>query len=207
MNTGESADTGFGPNDPLRAAWASQPESDKPSHLMLDTETLTESVVEAHAKDRRRLIRLSIQELLPGVFIAGVFVSVANEAERPAAILVAALLVLAAVGFLVASTIIQERNDRRWSSSVRDQLARRVDQVEHFAWMYRNIAWWYLLPLFVAVLLGRYGIGGGLQAFDPLLFVGAVALNGLLYWWNRRIGHRKYQSEVERLRPLLEDFG
>ena len=206
MNENKPTENGFGPSDPLRAAWASQSESGQTPQLMLDAENLTESVVEAYTKDRRRLVRLSIQELLPGILVAGVFVSFANEAERPVANFVAAALVLTAVGFLVASTIIQERNDRRWGSSVRDQLTRRVDQVEHFAWMYRNILWWYILPITVAILLVRYGVGGELQLFDAIYFPLVFGFVAAMYWWNRRLGRKRYESEVARLRPLLDDF-
>lgn len=199
------SDTAFDPNDPLVTAWADQGEADGPS-LSSDPAALADSVAGAHRKDRRRLWRITIQEVSAGLIPAAVFSWNAPETERPAAMLVAAALGLAAVGFLAFSSIIHERDDRSWGSSVRDQLARRLAQVEHGAWMYRHIAWWYLAPIGLAIVLVRYAVGGPLGLFDLAYFGICVALFAVLYWWNRRIGRTRYESEVERLKPLLAEF-
>jgi len=196
----------FDPADPVVAAWAAQGKAGAPRLQGFDPAVLANSVARAHRRDQRRLLWLNVQEFIPSVVVAGVFASRAPNSVRPPATFAAAALVSAVGVFLVVSSLRFQRADRGWGSSIREQLARRLAQVEHRARLYRRVGWWYVSPLAVAIVLARYGAGGPARS-NGLVFFGVVAaLAVVLYVLNRRIGRTRYEPEAERLRTLLADF-
>lgn len=197
----------FDPADPILAAWADQGEADDIAFLSTDPAALADSVAEAHRKDQRRLLWLNVREVVPSLVLTGVFGSLVFDSEHPAALLAAALLCLAVACFLVGSSIRHHRADGRWGTSVRDQLARRIAQLNHRAWMYRNLAWWYFLPLGLAVALVLYGLGGRLGGGPETVYAVVFGLSGVfMYRKSRAHGRARYESEIERLEPLLAEF-
>lgn len=201
------SEVGFDPTDPIVAAWADQGEAGAPRQLTSDLAALVDSVAEAHRKDQRRLFWVNVREFVPSLVVAGALGFSVSGSARPLATLVAAALVLAVGCFLVVSSIRHQRADRRWGISVRDQLARRLAQVNHRAWLYRNVAWWYLLPIAVAIVLFQYGIGGDVRTGEGLAFFGfCIGLFAVLYRMNRKIGRTRYEPEVERLESLLAEL-
>ena len=209
MTTNTPPGDGFDPADPIIAAWASQVEpEDGASYLPQDPSTLVDSVAKAHRKDQRRLFWLNVREVVPTPFIAGFFAFGATDAVRPVAVLVAAAIVLTPGSFLLVRSIRHHRADARWGTSVREQLARRLAQVEHAAWLLRNVGWWYFLPFTVAIFLFLWGLGD-LSEDLSFLFTfsaGYAAFTVVMYLVNRWIGRKKYEPEVERFQVLLADF-
>lgn len=207
MTDHPSPDDRFDPTDPAMVAWAGQDETGGGSLLSADLATLADTIDQAHRNDQRRLLWLNVQEVLPSLVGAYIFGSAIPRAERPVAVGLAAAVALAVGGFLAVSSIRHHRADRRWDSSVRDQLARRLSQVRHRSWLYRRVAYWYLLPCAAGIVLFRYGIGGQFRAGNEVLYGGiGVALFAGLYLINRWIGRTRYDSEVERLESLLADM-
>ena len=88
---------------------------------------------------------------------------------------------------------------------MRSQLAQRLSQVEHRVRLYRSVLWWYIVPLSLAMVLLRYGVGGD-QA--PLLayVLFLAALGVFVYVLNRWYSRKHYEPEVERFRSLLQEF-
>lgn len=200
------SDPGFDPDDPVAAAWARQADADPPPGLSHDPATLADSVAHAHRQDQRRLLWLNVQEVVPAVALTAWFGAAAAGSARPLATLAAGALVAGVGGFLAVNSLRHRRADQGWGASVRDQLARRLDQVRHRAHLYRTVAWWYLAPLAAALALARYGAGGSLDTGDGLYLVSAVGLFALIYLLNRRVGLTRYQPEVDRLQALLADL-
>lgn len=207
MTDNTPRDDNFDLSDPTMAAWAGQSEPDGFTDLPLDLDAMTNELAKAHRKDQRRLTSLTGREVLPSLFVAGAFAALAPSAERPVALLAAALLITGVAGYLAATTIRHRRADRSWGLSVRDQLERRIEQLRHGARLFRNVGWWYFLPFGLAVPLAAYGLGanvsrGGEQIFLGVFFVFMVVAYGL----NRRLGRIRYDDEIERLEPLLAEF-
>jgi len=166
---------------------------------------MARSVSKAHSKDQLKLLWLNFQEVVPAVFVAIFFGTQLSDAERPVAVYLAIALVIAVGGYLVIGSIRHHRADRQWDASMRSQLAQRLSQVEHRVRLYRSVLWWYIVPLSLAALLLRYGVGGDqapLLAYVLLL----VALGVFVYFLNRWYSRKHYEPEVERFRSLLQEF-
>ncbi len=201
------SDGGFDATDPIAAAWADQNTTDGAPNLPADPAALVDSLNKAHRKDQRRLFWLNVREVLPSFVVAGIFLNEAPNSEHPAALQAAAGLIIAVGCFLAGSSIRQQRADRSWGSSVRDQLARRLAQVSYGARLLRNVGWWYFLPYAVAIALAAYGFGYQFQSTSDLIFPAVtIVFFAVMYPINRRIGRTRYESEVERLEPLLAEF-
>ena len=207
MTDHSSSSDGFDPTDPIMTAWAAQDED--AGHLgSTDLGDIADSVAKAHRKDQRWLLWLNAQEFLPSILVSGGFLFAVPNAVRPMAVVASSMIVLGTGLFLVISSVRHHRADRRWNSSMRDQLARRLAQVSHRAWLYRHVGTWYILPLLFAIVLFRFGTEDSF--YEPegeLLFWGLLlGVNFVLYLINRWIGRSKYETEVERLQSLLAEF-
>ncbi len=198
---------GFDPDDPIAAAWAGQGEPDDLAHLSLDPVALADSIASAHRKDQRRLLWLNIREVVPSLILTGLFASLAPDSTHPVATFGAALMALVVGCFLAGSSIHHYRADRRWGTSVRDQLARRLAQLNHRVWMYQKSAWWYFLPLAVSCFLFLYGLGGEIGGtFETIYSLGFALFVWVAYRRARSHSRTRYESEIERLEPLLAEF-
>ena len=197
----------FDPTDPIAAAWASQGESEAVPYIPTDLEALADSVQKAHRKDQRRLFWLNVREVIPSLIGAVVFGSLAPSSHRPLATMTSALIMFGVACFLAITSIQQLRADRRWGASVREQLGRRLAQVNHGAWLMRHVGWWYFLPFSVAIPLLYYGLDDEFTLEGQLTFFGlGAALMFVAYRINRRIGRKRYEPEAERLESILVDF-
>lgn len=195
------------PIDPIAAAWAQQDLTADDPALTSEPFELADQAAKAHRKDQWKLLWLNVQEVVPSLVVAAAFSSNMPDAERPLAVLASALLVLAVGGYLAITSIRHHRADRRWGTSVRDQVARRLAQVKHRARLYRSVAWWYFLPLVVAISLFRFGIGDPFTFFEELAFWGFLAgFSVVMYFVNRWYGRTRFESKVEQLEGLLAEF-
>lgn len=194
----------FDPNDPASTAWTSQETTGR---LPGDPAALAKSAVEAHRRDQLRLLTVNVQEFLPPLFLAALFASNVRDAARPALVSIAAVLAAFVTLFLVGSSIRHHQADRRWGSSVREQLAQRSAQLDHRVWMYRNLALWYFLPTATALALFVYGVGDIPLGEGVAIWAGMVAILTAVYLFARRIGRIRYEDEAKRFRLLVADFG
>lgn len=192
----------------LAAAWADQTDTSAAEVLAGDPDSITASIAEAHRRDQRRLAWLNVRESAAGLFVAVVFGLSAASAMVPWAVLAAAALVVAVIGFFAASSIRHQLADRQWDGSMRSQIDRRLDQVRHRARLYRTVVWWYLTPIAVAIVLYRYGVAGDLRlgTGDLIYYAICVVMFVGLYLMNRRVGRLEYEPEIERLETLLADL-
>ncbi len=191
--------------DPIAKAWADQSET--PAHELASAQALSNTVAAAHRKDQRLLLWLNIREVLPILAMAGIFLSLVSESVYPVSTAAASVVALSVGLFMAGSSLRHHRADSQWGDSIREQLARRLEQLKHRAWLYQNLAWWYFLPLGLSIVLFWFGYSEDPTISDGLFFFG-VSLVALLvtYRINRKIGHKKYDAEIERLEPLLAEF-
>lgn len=194
------------PNDPLAGAWSTQDVGNEVAELLPVSAAFINDLDKAHRKDQRRLIRLNVQEIIPCLALAGLFVWNGPTSVRPVATFAAAVPVLALAVFMVVTSTRHHREDQAWGASVRDQLSRRLAQLEHRSGMYRTLAWWYSTPIAVSIALLWVGAAEDPGVVDGFVLLGwTLATYGFVYAVNRR-PNRKYKSEIEQLAPLLDEF-
>lgn len=194
------------PNDPIAGAWATQNTGSHVAELQPGFDSFIDDLDKAHRKDQRRLVRLNVQEIIPCLALAALFIWNGPTSVRPVATFAAAIPVLALAVFMVVTSLRHHRDDQAWGASVRDQLARRLAQLEHRSGMYRTLAWWYSTPIAVSVALLWLGTFESPGTADGLSLVGWIsAIYGFVYVANRR-PNRQYTSEIEQLAPLLAEF-
>jgi hypothetical protein len=116
-------------------------------------------------------------------------------------------------GFMIVDRIRQ----RRYRSTPGDSLLRTVEgslaQVEHQIWLLRNVAWWYLLPIFTA-LMAFAGQGAwqsrsdGLKTLAEFAAVTAVfvAVFGFIYWLNQYAVRKQLEPRQKELQTLLRNL-
>lgn len=159
----------------------------------------------SYRQEERRLTKLTVQEVLPSIGVAAVFAWFGLMTDqRQWAFFAAAFLALAVGGFLLAFTITQRASADGFGDSVRSQLERSLVQLGNRAWLYRNVAWWYLAPIGLSVTLVAYGmeVGGLALAIAGPLYAAFLAT---LFVTNRRIGQR-YQAEYDRIETLRQEL-
>lgn len=200
----------FDPADPIQEAWNDQEFYVSPGsafYVSLGPSILADSLAKSHRRDQQRLLWLNIVELVPTLMLVGVGIYLlATGSTHPAALVAAVVLITAISCFMVISSVRHYQMDRRWNTSVRDQLARRLAQLNHRAWLYRNSGWWYFLPLMLAYLLGWYGLGGGFGIGLAIFSAVQGTSNIAGYWFARWHGRERYESEADWIQQLLTDF-
>lgn len=187
--------------------WRSQPLP----VLVLD-EAARQALDAAHHRENRRLIWLNIQEVAPAAALAAICGWTAwssSSTERWA--FGFAAVACAGVGlFLLASTIRQRAREQRFGDSVREQLQRSLSQVRHREWLYRNIFWWYLLPLVLgwgAVLGTSIASVRGAPWWIPTIY---IVLCLWFFRWvyraNRRIASVEFAPRRRELEEMLQSL-
>ncbi len=199
-------------DDEIQQAWANEPAhgfTPSTSHgeplLARNPSDLSSKIARAHRREQLYLAWLNFQEVVPAFGIAAVLIWIAPTVERPWALAAAAALSAAVGLYLLTSSARHHGADTSFGDSIRERVSRRLAQVEHRARLFRNIAWWYLLPLAAAFGLIIYGSGGSLID-EPQLLAGYGVFLGVVYVGNRWWGRWRYESEVTRLRTLLAEF-
>lgn len=193
----------------LARTWAEQPTEEETGLMAAPSTTIASEMLSAYKKDRRRLIWLSFQEGIPAIAVAAfIWFVIAPEAELTWLALLCGVVPLAVVAYGIGSSIAQERRASQWGNSTRDVIARRLDQVEHRAAIYRNTLWWYFLPLGVMVVLLIFSMEGEIpwEADAAMVFGLIGVVFAALYAVNRLIGKVKYDPEQVRLRQMLDDL-
>ncbi len=194
----------YNATDPLHDVWAQQDMTAKIA-LPMDPAALADQTAQAHKNDQRRLLWVNVREVVPSLMIAAVYLALANESTYPRALMLAAVIPLFVAGFLVTSSLLHRRADQRWGQSVREQLDRRLAQLNHRVWMYQKSAWWYFLPLALSFGLVIYGLGGGWVQL-ALWLGGYLVFSVVLHHRARSRAHTRYEVEAERLQRLLNEF-
>ena len=95
-------------------------------------------------------------------------------------------------GFILADRLRHKRRSADPAESLRSRVSHSLEQVEHQMWLLRNLHWWYLLPIAVAVaaffaqVTWREHAWGWWTALALSLAVAIVAIVlGFIYWLNQ----------------------
>jgi len=185
--------------------WNSQPAES----LLIDEEKVMQAVRDEHRREQRRIYWLNAQEVIPAVFLFFFFGSAGLNQETGAwAFFAAAVLCLGVGMFLLGSTIRQRTRESAFGDAVKEQLLRAVSQVKHREWLYRNIFWWYLLPIVLgwgAIVFDKM-FKDGPSTFAIVYVTACFAFFACVYWMNRQVASIRYTPRRMQLEGMLHDI-
>lgn len=171
---------------------------------------LATSVKAKHQAAQRSLLWLNIREVIPAVFLTGLFTVIATVEDSAWVLYLAALLCLSVAVSLVGTTIRQNQAEQHFDTTLRGTIERSLSQAQHRFTMYRTAGWWYVVPLASAVGIfyawAVFDSPDGAKPSDAIVIVLMLGLFAIVAWWNRRIAFAKWQPEVERLETMLSDM-
>jgi hypothetical protein len=190
----------------LKQVWQAQ---SSPSRMTIDAELLLKEVQRNQRSLAAAIFWRDVREVGVSLLLAPVWVYLGVKQSAPWTwyLTVPALLWIA--GFMLAGRIRQKRARRESGASLRRHVESSLAQVEHQIWLLRNVFWWYLLPLALAMLAffghaaWRERAGGWwtLLAVSMVVAIGAIIFGGI-YWLNQRV----VRSELEPRRQELESL-
>ncbi|MGP0067482.1 MAG: hypothetical protein ACLQGP_28290 [Isosphaeraceae bacterium] len=198
--------------DDLKNAWQGQTSQ---TRLRVDAESLLKEVQRNESNFNATILWRDVREvgtslvLVPGWLYVGVRFSMPWTWY----LTVPALLWIA--GYMLADRMRHKRRPPEPGESLRRRVESSLAEVEHQIRLLRNVLWWYLLPLALAIL-AFFGQGaweqraGGwwtaLAVSLVLALVGGVFAG--IYWVNQyavRSGLEPRRRELESLLMSLED--
>jgi hypothetical protein len=175
-----------------------------------ESELIAQVRRQAHAMDRRiqrRNWREYIAAALVIVYVAAVGWRTDGLVRLGCVVIVAAL---AGVCYFLKrfGSATPEPDPQLTLAEYRDAILNKFDRQ---IWLLKNAKFWYVLPLYVAMML-FYGVvalkvaAAGLYPrwFDFAFPVGATLFCGFVWWLNESYGVRKLRREREALRRRLE---
>lgn len=192
------------PDDDLKALW-----DDQPTDLAIsDMRELTMNIRQQHQQEQRRVLFLSVREVVPAILLSAWFGWSGAQATSGAwAFFAAALLSLGVGSFLVGTSLRQRRREQAFDDTTLGELKRALSQAKHRAWLYHAIAWWYLLPIAGAIVLALVALGQDFTTPGTIVYLAVVATFGAgVCMFNRKIGRDKYEPQVERLSRLIAEM-
>lgn len=184
----------------LQALWKTQP----PAPPLDEAEQLRRTEEESRAFDRI-IRRRDRWELLAAVLLAGIFGFKDGAEAGPLWAKIAAMLIVLAVP-LFAIVARRRLKPLESSSAVNDLRAAVEHGIQHTRLqlrLLRSVAWWYLLPLWVAALLMAWHEHGEIERRWLMVQVTVVLPVFLVVLWlNRRAVRKNLQPRLERLLAL-----
>jgi len=157
----------------------------------------------------RRIWWRDFFEISAGLLVAGLFGRLAWKAQAAGLVpwvgWVGAALPLMVAAFLLVDRIIRHYRSIPQGEPVIAELDRALAEVEHQAQLLRSMAWWYLLPILLSILLLSFQahlqlplvMPSGIQLLKStlwLLFLGAFSV---------RLWHLNQRAVKEKLEPRL----
>lgn len=125
---------------------------------------------------------------------------------------------LALAGFLVSAFIVADRVFQRIKQPVKNATLKAciessIHQLSHQIWLLRNMAWWYLGPVVVALEIS-FVMDALHSRHGPVVAVAGLIWNSLImflvYWGiyrlNQHLVRKKLMPEREDLKALLADI-
>ena len=88
------------------------------------------------------------------------------------------------------------------SAPIFDAVRVELRKVENQIGLLESVAWWYLLPLFIGVILHNFGAGGGFLS-KLIYFTFVLALYVFIYWLNQRAVKKNLLPLKRGLESLL----
>jgi hypothetical protein len=192
----------------LKNAWQSQPLQPKPPIDLLLKE------VERNQRNFETVIfRRDAREIGVALILLPVWVVLGITLKLPWTWYLAMPALVWVAGFML---VYRRRHMRPAPSdaSLRENVRNSLNQMDHQIWLLRNILWWYLMPLNVAIAAFFLQVGwirgvNRADAFVVMLFLfGTVAFVMIVvYWANQRAVRVELEPRRRELQELMDALG
>lgn len=198
--------------DEIKEAWQTQTSQ---TRLTIDVELLLQEVQRNQQYFSAMIFWRDVREVGTALVLAGLSLYVGIGLSMPWTWYLASLALVWIGGFMLTDRMRHKRRPPGPSEPLRPRLECSLAQVEHQIWLLRNVFWWYLLPIAVAVLpffvhsawQDRAG-GWWIALALGLVIVFTVAVLGVVYWVNQiavRSAFEPRRQELEMLLVSLQD--
>jgi CubicO group peptidase (beta-lactamase class C family) len=196
--------------DELKQAWQALASRQR---LTIDADVLLKEVRHNERNFRQLVLWRDVREVGAALVMVPVWIYLGARLPLPWTwyLCVPALLWIA--GFMLVDRMRQQRRQPRPGNPLRECVASSLAQVEHQAWLLRNVFWWYLLPPGVAVMivLGHAAwqmreAGAGAELVVARTAAVVTLVFGGVYWLNRRVARKGLEPRRQELQTLLESL-
>lgn len=103
---------------------------------------------------------------------------------------------------LKAAQFVEIKEEQSPDRPVRLHLKQELEQVEKQKKLLKNIAWWYIIPLTVGLLL--ITIGGQSTLFYKVTYMAAVILFGIFVWYlNQKTVRKKFDTLEKEIKKAI----
>lgn len=193
--------------DPLQAAWQGQPP---PGHLLLNVDLLLKEVRRNDRALATTIFWRDVREVGTCVVLIPVWIVLGIGGSLPWSWYLTIPALVWCAAFLLIDRVRTRRQAPQPADSLRQCIEASLIQVEHQAWLLRNVVWWYLLP-FAAAILAFVGHvtwqirAGGIAA----LLIGVAMAAGMfvvyagIYRLNQHAVRTELEPRRDELRALL----
>jgi D-alanyl-D-alanine carboxypeptidase len=193
--------------DEMQKAWQAEGAQGR---LTVDADLLLKEVQRNQRSFAATIFCRDVREIGVALVLVPVWIFMGIRSTLPWTwyLCVPALLWIA--GFMYVDRKRQRRQEARAGNTLREQIEISLAQVEHQIWLLRNVLWWYLLPLWAAmVIFFGHSAWQRERAGESALATtaGAVIVTGLvfwgIYWLNQYCVRKQLEPRRRELQSLL----
>ena len=197
-------------DDELKSAWQSQSPR---TRLTLDAGLLLDEV----RRNERQFVAMiycrDVREVGVALVLVPIWIIMGIKMSLPWSWYLGIPALLWIAGFMIVDRIRQRRHQSAPGDDLRRTVGSSLAQVEHQIWLLRNVAWWYLLPIFAAFMMFA-GQGAwqsrddGLKTLAEFVAITAVfaAVFGFIYWLNQYAVRMHLEPRRKELQALLSNL-
>jgi len=197
-------------DDELKQAWQSQTSQPR---LTLDAALVLAEVRRNEQQFAATIYLRDLREVFVAIVMVPVWVCIGVKMKSLWTwyLVITALFWIA--GFMIVDRIRQRRRQASPGDDLRSSVERSLAQVEHQIWLLRNIFWWYLLPLFAAMMVwlahlvwrSRNNGSEALTGFGAVAVV-FVLVGWFIYWLNQFAVRKQLEPRRKELQALLRSL-
>jgi hypothetical protein len=176
--------------DDLKQTWRAQASH---TRLSIDADGLLEEVLRKQRHFDAILFWRDVREVGVALLMIPVWIYLGVRSNQPWTWYLTVPAIVWIAGFMIVDRHYQKRRDPELGEPLRQRVEGSLAQVEHQIWLLRNVAWWYLLPLTIAMLayIGhvtwRERSGGWWTGLSFVVVVSPIlAVMAAVYWVNQR---------------------
>lgn len=171
-------------DDALKQLWKGQPLEDRPA---LPDQAILAALGKRMKRFDRTILWRDFREVAACLFIV-VFFGWELIAMKSSRLTQIGSVVLIVSSVFIAWKLIQSKRrlpKAEPNGPIFEVVKIELQKVENQISLLRSVAWWYLLPLFIGVMLNAWGGGAGI-VFKLTYSAEVIALYTFIYWLNQR---------------------
>src|SRR4030095_15622881 len=137
-------------DDELKSAWQSQAS---PQRLTLDAGLVLNEVRRNERQFAATIYARDVREVGVALLMMPVWIYCGIRFSHHWSWYLVVPTLLWIAGFMIVDRVRQRRKQPGPGDTLRGSIESSLAQVEHQIWLLRNVFWWYLLPLFAAMMV------------------------------------------------------